>query len=260
MTATIERGSATAPVNPPAGTGKNGKKSAKPARPGRKGGFLASTNGKKVVMAVTGAVMVLFLVGHMAGNLKSFLGADSFNGYADFLRTMGEPLLPHRVLLTVVEVGLVVAVALHMWSAVSLARRARKARPVRYAVRRRSRSNGYAVHTMRYGGVIIVLFLVYHLLDLTFGTANPAGPASTPYERLVEGFAPSRWWVTLFYALAVVMVGLHLRHGLWSAFQTLGLASRRSYRALRASASGLSLLLVVGFLAVPAAVVIGVIK
>ncbi|GAA3420883.1 hypothetical protein [Streptosporangium vulgare] len=105
-----------------------------------------------------------------------------------------------------------------------------------------------------------MLFVVYHLLDLTFGVANPAGGGSTPYERLVEGFAPSRWWVTLFYVLAVVMVGLHLRHGLWSAFQTLGLAGRRSYRSLRAAATGLSALLVVGFLAVPVAVVLGVIK
>ncbi|MER5647887.1 succinate dehydrogenase cytochrome b subunit [Streptosporangium sp. NPDC002524] len=254
MTATIERGSATAPVKPPADA------PVKPKRPTRRGGFLSSSNGKKAVMAVTGALMVLFLVGHMAGNLKSFFGAESFNSYAAFLRTMGEPILPHRVLLTVVEIGLVVAVGLHMWAAISLARRARKARPVKYAARRKSRADGYAVHTMRYGGVVIVLFVVYHLLDLTFGVANPAGAASTPYERLVEGFAPSRWWVTLFYVLAVVMVGLHLRHGLWSAFQTLGLAGRRSYRALRAAATGLSALLVVGFLAVPAAVVLGVIK
>ncbi len=253
MTATIERGSATASVNPPADTVKT-------AKPGRKGGFLGSSNGKKAVMAITGAVMVLFLIGHMAGNLKSFAGAESFNAYAAFLRTMGEPILPHRVLLTVVEVALVVAVALHMWSAISLARRASKARPVKYAARRKSRANGYAVHTMRYGGVIIVLFVIYHLLDLTFGAANPAGGGATPYDRLVEGFAPSRWWVTLFYVLALVMVGLHLRHGLWSAFQTLGLASSRSYRPLKAVAAGLSALLVIGFLVVPVAVAIGVIK
>lgn len=254
VTATIERGSATASVKPPADA------PAKPAPPRRRGGFLRSSNGKKAVMAVTGALMVLFLVGHMVGNLKSFFGAESFNSYAAFLRTVGEPILPYRTLLTAIEIGLVVTVGLHMWSAISLARRARKARPVRYAARRKSRASGYAVHTMRYGGVVIVLFVVYHLLDLTFGVANPAGVGSTPYERLVEGFAPSRWWITLFYVLAVVMVGLHLRHGLWSAFQTLGLAGRRSYRSLRAAATGLSALLVAGFLAVPVAVVIGVIK
>ncbi|MFF3438148.1 succinate dehydrogenase cytochrome b subunit [Streptosporangium sp. NPDC002721] len=211
-------------------------------------------------MAVTGAAMVLFLVGHMAGNLKSFFGAESFNSYAAFLRTLGEPILPYRALLTIMEIGLVVSVGLHMWAAISLARRARKARPVKYAARRRSRADGYAVRTMRYGGVIIVLFVVYHLLDLTFGVVNPAGASSTPYERLVANFAPSRWWVTLFYVLAVVMVGLHLRHGLWSALQTLGMAGRRSYRALKAAATGLSALLVVGFLAVPVSVAFGVIK
>jgi succinate dehydrogenase / fumarate reductase, cytochrome b subunit len=253
VTATIERGSATAPVNPP---GNAPAKAATPKKPGR---FLASSNGEKAVMAVTGAILVLFLVGHMAGNLKSFFGAETFNAYADFLRTIGEPLLPRRVLLTVTEVGLVLAVGLHMWSAISLARRASKARPVKYAAKRKSRASGYAVHTMRYGGVVIVLFVIWHLLDLTFGTVNPAGWDGTPYERLVQGFAPSRWPVTLFYAFAVIMVGLHLWHGLWSAFQTLGLASRRSYRALKAAAAVISVVLVLGFLAVPAGVLIGVI-
>ena len=200
-------------------------------------------------MAVTGAILVLFLVGHMAGNLKIFFGAETFNAYADWLRTMGEPSLPRRVLLT--------------------ARRGRadrggrpahvvgglpgppggKARPVKYAARRKSRASGYAVHTMRYGGVVIVLFVIWHLLDLTFGTVNPAGWDGTPYERLVAGFAPSRWPVTLFYVLAVIMVGLHLRHGLWSAFQTLGLAGGRGYRALKGIAAAISAVLVLGFLA-----------
>jgi succinate dehydrogenase / fumarate reductase, cytochrome b subunit len=254
VTATIERGSATAPVNPPGNT------PAKTETPKRSGRFLASSNGKKAVMAVTGAILVLFLVGHMAGNLKSFFGAETFNAYADFLRTMGEPILPRRVLLTLVEVVLTVAVGLHMWSAISLARRARKARPVRYAAKRKSRASGYAVHTMRYGGVVIVLFVIWHLLDLTFGTVNPAGWDGTPYERLVQGFAPSRWPVTLFYALAVIMVGLHLRHGLWSAFQTLGLAGGRGYRALKGIAAAISVVMVLGFLAVPAGVLTGVIK
>ncbi len=228
--------------------------------PRKSGGFLGSSNGKKAVMAVTGAILVLFLVGHMAGNLKSFFGAETFNAYAEFLRTMGEPLLPRRVLLTVVEVVLVVAVALHMWSAISLARRASRARPVKYAARRKSQAGGYATHIMRWGGVTIVLFVVWHLLDLTFGVVNPAGWDGTPYEKMVQGFEPSRWWVTLFYTFAVVMVGLHLRHGLWSAFQTLGLAGSRSYRPLKAAAAVVSVVLVIGFLAAPVAVMIGVIK
>ncbi|MET9068858.1 succinate dehydrogenase cytochrome b subunit [Streptosporangium sandarakinum] len=254
MTATIERGSATASINPP------GDATADKKTPRRRGGFLSSSPGKKAVMAVTGAVMVLFLVAHMAGNLKSFLGAEEFNAYAASLRTLGEPILPHRTLLTVLEIVLVAALVLHMWAAITLARRAGRARPVKYAVRRKSQAGGYAIHAMRYGGTAIFLFLIWHLLDLTFGTVNPAGGSGTPYERLVEGFAPSRWWVTLFYVLAVLAVGQHLRHGLWSAFQSLGRAGRRSYRGLNGFAVTVSVLMVIGFLAVPAGVMAGVIK
>jgi succinate dehydrogenase / fumarate reductase cytochrome b subunit len=219
-----------------------------------------SAVGKKAVMAVTGGVLVLFLLGHMAGNLKIFLGREDFNHYASWLRTIGEPALPHRVFLSLLEVVLVVAVGLHMWSAVSLARRASKARPVKYAAKRKSKAQGYATRTMRYGGVIIALFIIWHLLDLTFGAVNPKGADATPYDKVVSDFDASRWYITLFYVVAVVMVGLHLRHGLWSAFQTLGLASHRRDPALRLVATGIAGLLVVGFVAVPVAVSVGLVK
>ncbi|MFG3439044.1 succinate dehydrogenase cytochrome b subunit [Nonomuraea sp. NPDC047897] len=254
MTATIERGAATAPVRTP--------KSEPPSkRPGsrRTGGFLASSNGKKAVMAVTGAVMVGFLVLHMLGNLKIFMGRDSFNEYAHALRTLLEPIFPYRSVLTILEIGLVVAVVLHMWAAISLARRARKARPVRYAVKK-SQAGGYTTHIMRFGGVTILLYLVWHLLDLTFGVVNPKGFDSTPADRMMAGFEPSRWWVTLLYVVAVALVGLHLRHGVWSAFQTLGWANRTRYKALKATAALLSAALVVGFLAPPLAITFGVLK
>ncbi|MEW9529167.1 succinate dehydrogenase cytochrome b subunit [Microbispora sp. NPDC049125] len=267
MTATVDhsvdRGVATAPVpadrHAPARRASRAPATPRPDRP-RRGvrALLASSAGKKAVMAVTGAVLVLFLVGHMLGNLKVFLGADSFNHYAEWLRTVGSPALPDRTLLTIAEIGLVVAVALHMWAAVSLARRAAKARPVKYAARRKSQANGYATRTMRYGGVIIVLFVVWHLLDMTFGVVNPRGGDATPYARMVADFQPSRWWVTAFYLVAMVVVGLHLRHGLWSAFQTLGVARR--YRALQAGAAVVSAVLVLGFVAAPVAVMIGVVK
>ncbi|GII93133.1 succinate dehydrogenase [Sinosporangium siamense] len=211
-------------------------------------------------MAVTGAVMVLFLVGHVLGNLKMFSGPQAFNDYAEWLRTVGEPAVPRRTVLTLVEVVLAAAVILHMWSAISLARRANKARPVKYAAKRKNQASGYATHTMRFGGLIIVLFLVWHLLDLTFAVVNPAGPAGLPYDRMVQGFALERWWVTVFYALSVIMLGLHLRHGLWSAFQTLGVGNARARQGLSAGAAVFSLLLVAGFLAVPFAVMIGVLK
>ncbi|WP_336208067.1 succinate dehydrogenase cytochrome b subunit [Nonomuraea sp. LPB2021202275-12-8] len=251
MTATIERGAATAPVTSP--------KSDKPAKRKKPGGFLTSSNGKKVVMAVTGAVMVLFLLGHMLGNLKIFVSKESFNDYAHALRTLLEPLAPYRTLLTIVEIVLVVSVVLHMWAAISLARRAHSARPVKY-VAKKSQASGYATHIMRFGGLTIVLFLVWHLLDLTFGVVNPKGFDSSPADRMVAGFDASRWWVTLLYIVAVVMVGLHLRHGVWSAFQTLGWANRDRNRALRLGAAAVSAVLVVGFLAPPLAITFGVVK
>ncbi|MEV0587465.1 succinate dehydrogenase cytochrome b subunit [Nonomuraea sp. NPDC050310] len=250
MTATIERGAATAPVAP--------VPPAQPAapKPRRKSkGFLGSSNGKKVTMAATGAIMVGFLVLHMLGNLKIFLGKDSFNEYAHALRTLLEPILPYRTVLTILEVILAASVVLHMWAAISLSRRARQARPVKYAVKK-SQAGGYATHIMRWGGLTIALFLVWHLLDLTFGVVNPKGFDSAPADRMIAGFDPSRWWVTVIYVVAVVMVGLHLRHGVWSAFQTLGWAAGR-YKALRGVAGLLSAVLIVGFLAPPIAIMIG---
>lgn len=212
-------------------------------------------------MAVTGAVLVLFLIAHMLGNLKIFLGADSFNHYAEWLRTVGAPALPNRTILTITEIVLALCVVLHMWAAVSLARRAAKARPVKYAAKRKSQAKGYATQTMRYGGVIILLFVIWHLLDMTFGTVNPKGGDATPFDRMIAGFQPERWWVTVFYLVAMVMIGLHLRHGLWSAFQSLGLTRRpRSRGALQTGAAAVSAVLVLGFVAAPICIMIGVVK
>ncbi|MFC4012304.1 succinate dehydrogenase cytochrome b subunit [Nonomuraea purpurea] len=247
MTATIERGAATAPVPPPT------------RAPKKPGGFMGSSNGKKAVMAVTGAVMVIFLVAHMLGNLKIFFGRDSFNEYAHALRTLLEPIAPYRTVLTLLEIGLVISLVLHMWAAISLARRAGKARPVKY-VAKKSQAGGYTTHIMRFGGLTILLFLIWHLLDLTFGVVNPKGFDSAPADRMIAGFDASRWWVTLLYVVAVAMVGLHLRHGIWSAFQTLGWANRGRYRALRATSGLVSAVLVIGFLAPPLAIMFGVVK
>lgn len=210
-------------------------------------------------MAVTGAIMVGFLALHMLGNLKIFSSRDSFNDYAAFLRTLGEPFVPYRSLLTVLEAILLISVVLHMWAAISLARRAHKARPVKYAAKK-SRAQGYTTHIMRFGGITILLYLIWHLLDLTFGVVNPKGFDSSPADRMIAGFQPGRWWVTLFYVVALVLLGLHLRHGLWSGFQTLGWANGRSIRALRAIATLSALVLVAGFLAPPLAIMIGVVK
>jgi succinate dehydrogenase / fumarate reductase cytochrome b subunit len=219
-----------------------------------------SSIGRKAVMAVSGGVLVLYLVAHMLGNLKIFLGRADFDHYARWLRTIGEPALPHRVFLTATEVVLTVAVIVHMWSAVSLARRARRARPVSYAARPKAQEARYATHVMRYGGVVILLFVIWHLLDLTVGVVNPEDGRSAPYDKVVADFDPSRWYITLFYVVAVVLVGLHLRHGLWSAVQTLGWGRQRRYPWLHLVADAVSVVLVLGFVSVPVMVTFGVVK
>lgn len=216
-----------------------------------------SSIGKKAVMAVSGGVLVLFLIGHMIGNLKIFLGAETFNGYSSWLRTMGEPALPYRTMLTLIEIVLTVSVVAHIWSAVLLAGQARRARPVRYRHRARVQQS-YSSRTMRWGGPIIALYVIYHLLDLTFGVANPAGATASPYEKVVGGF--SHWWITLIYVLAVILVGIHMRHGIWSAAATLGFNKKGRERSLNALAVTVSTVVTVGFVIVPISVLIGVVQ
>ncbi len=208
-------------------------------------------------MAVTGAILVLYLVAHMIGNLKIFLGAEDFNHYAHWLRTMGEPAVPQRTILTLIEVVLFVSVVLHMWSAVSLARRAAAARPAKYEARKRSHAHGYATRTMRYGGVIIALFVIWHLLDLTFFVVNPKGGDASPYDRVLADFDPSRWYITVWYVVALLLVGLHLSHGVWSAFQSLGLRTPRNERALRTLAATVAAVVTLGFISVPVSITFG---
>ena len=210
----------------------------------------------KFVMAVTGAILVLYLVAHMLGNLKIFFGEQALNTYAAWLREIGEPALPGEGMLWLIRVVLLVAVILHIVSATVLARRARAARPVRYA-HRRPVSTSYASRTMRWGGVIILLFVIYHILDLTTGTANPNGVSGEVYDNVVADF--SRWYVTLAYTVAMIAVGFHLRHGIWSALQTLGRSSGPYQMRYKAIALVIAVVLTAGFLAVPFAVQFGLV-
>jgi succinate dehydrogenase / fumarate reductase cytochrome b subunit len=210
-------------------------------------------------MAVTGILLVLFLFAHMAGNLKIFFGGPTFDHYARWLRTIGTPLLPADWYLWIQRTGLTVAVIAHIVAASVLTVRARKARPVKYAHRPKVQGS-YAARTMRWGGVIVVLFVIFHILDLTTGTLNPVGDKANPYGNVVADFAPHRWYVTLFYALAIVAVGFHLRHGIWSAARTLGQQTARGERIWRGVALVLSIVLVVGYLSVPFAVMTGLVK
>lgn len=220
---------------------------------------LRSSIGLKIVMAVTGILLVFFLIAHMLGNLKVFAGQASFEHYAHWLREFGAPILPGTWFLWIQRVLLLVAVIGHIASAAVLAKRARAAQPVRYAHRRPVRT-GYAARTMRWGGVIILLFVIYHILDLTTGTLNPVGDPHSPFANVVADFAPSRWYVTLFYTLAVVALGFHLRHGVYSALRTLGQQTPRGQRTVKAIALVFSVLLCAGFLAVPFAVLFGLVR
>jgi succinate dehydrogenase / fumarate reductase, cytochrome b subunit len=200
--------------------------------------------------------MLLFLIAHMIGNLHVFQGAESFNDYSHWLRTFGEPALPPRTILTAIEVGLLVSVAAHIWAAVALWRQAKRARPQAYETKK-AVAQSYASRTMRWGGVIIAGFIVYHILDLTFGVANPDGTDSTPYDRLVASFQNPI--ATTVYVVTLLLLGMHLRHGLWSATQTLGQSNRRRERTVNAGATGFAVLLIAGYLVVPAAVVFGLV-
>ncbi|WP_446213727.1 succinate dehydrogenase cytochrome b subunit [Micromonospora sp. IBSANI012] len=210
-------------------------------------------------MAVTGILLVLFLVVHMLGNLKIFTGETSFDHYAHWLRDIGTPLLPHTWYLWIQRTVLTVAVVAHIVAATVLARRARAARPVKYAHRKKIQGS-YAARTMRWGGVIILLFVIYHILDLTTGHLNPQGDASNPYGNVVTDFAPERWYVTLFYTLAIVTVGFHLRHGIFSALRSLGQQTPKGERRNRAIALVVAVGLCVGYLVVPFAVLTGLVS
>ncbi|SFC74454.1 succinate dehydrogenase cytochrome b subunit [Streptomyces aidingensis] len=225
------------------------------ARPGSSLRLLwRSTIGKKAVMAVSGLFLLLYLVLHMLGNLKIFFGPDDFNGYSHWLRTLGEPALHHEWFLWLLRFALAAAVVLHGVCAYQLSRRARTARPVRYA--HRPRGSSYATRTMRWGGVIVALFVVWHILDLTTGTVNPHGEAGQPYQNVVASF--STWYGNVIYLTAVTAVGLHVRHGLFGAAQTLGVNSPRRQAALRRTSDVLAVALTAGFVSVPLAVITGV--
>ncbi|THA71138.1 succinate dehydrogenase [Streptomyces sp. A0958] len=216
-----------------------------------------STVGKKAIMAVSGLVMLLYLVAHMIGNLKIFFGSVEFNGYAHWLRVMGEPVLHREWGLWIVRVVLVAAVVLHAVSAYQLSRRDLRARPSRY-VHPRPRAS-YATRTMRYGGVILGLFIVWHILDLTTGTVHSGGfQSGHPYQNVIDTF--STWYGNVIYIVAMLALGLHVQHGFWSAAQTLGAGRASRDRVLKTLANALALVLTVGFVSVPVAVMTGVVS
>lgn len=219
--------------------------------------LVRSSVGKKVVMALTGAVLVFFVVGHMAGNLKAFQGPEAFNHYAEGLRDVGEPFFPREGVLWIVRAVLLASVALHVWAAWVLSRTSRAARPVGYR-EEESLVFSYASRTMRWGGVILLAFVIYHLLHFTTGQAHPDFVAGDAYHNLVVGFQNPL--VVVAYLVAMTALVFHLYHGIWSGFQTLGLNHPRWNRFRRPLAAAMALVVFFGFVAVPLAVQAGVIS
>jgi len=216
-----------------------------------------SSVGKKILMAATGVVFVLFVLAHMYGNLKAFYGPEKFNHYAEFLREVGAPMFGHGQLLWIFRIVLLAAVAIHVLMALQLWLMSRAARPVPYAKGLRPEESTYASRTMRWGGVILAAFVTYHLLHFTVGTVHPDFVPGAAYENLVIGF--QSWPVVLAYTVAMAALCLHLYHGVWSALQTLGANHPRYNRYRRPLAVVVAGVVFVGFMSVPVAVVAGII-
>ena len=209
--------------------------------------------GKKYAMAISGMVLMGYVLAHMIGNLKVYFGESSLDRYSEWLRQVGEPLFPPQALLWAVRVVLLAAVAVHIVAAYQLTVINRRARVDSYRSKRDYVVADFASRTMRWTGVIVVLFVIFHLLDLTWGPANPDFIHGAPYHNLVTSF--ERVPVALVYIVANLALGLHLYHGAWSFFQSLGWVF--SWR--RTFAIGFAAVIVIGNVSFPLAVLTGVV-
>lgn len=221
-----------------------------------------STITLKLAMAVSGVLFIAFVLVHMYGNLKAFSGQESFNGYAEHLRELGEPILPHEGFLWISRAGLLLALVVHVVAAVILARRKVGARSTQYVTRKYKHSS-ISSRTMRWGGLTLLLFIVWHLLNFSFGkinvsNGNTGDAAGDPYSLMVDSFGV--WWLTVIYLVSMVALALHLHHGTFSATQTLGYTNTAKARR-NAKAAGLVLAIVVagGYSLVPLGVLTGII-
>lgn len=214
--------------------------------------FWQSTNGQKAIMAVSGAILFFFVLFHMIGNLQVFEGREQLNFYGFALRRFPEALWGARAVL-------LAAVALHIWSSIQLAVRKNSARPAGYA-KRQNVNSSYASRTMYWSGPILLVFIVYHLLHLTAGYIHPGYRfiEGDVYHNLVTGFQV--WYVSAWYIFSMVLLGLHIRHGAWSMFQSLGMNHPRHTPILKKAAAGFAILIVIGYISIPLSVLTGLIK
>jgi succinate dehydrogenase / fumarate reductase cytochrome b subunit len=220
----------------------------------RRPGLYATHVGKKYAMAVSGMLLMLFVLVHMLGNLKLYQGARAMDAYSAWLRRAGEPVLPHAALLWVLGAVLIVAVGVHVYSAYALTLVNRRARPEAYRSERDYVAATFASRTMRWTGIIVALYIVFHLLDLTWGTANPAFRSGDPYHNVVASL--QRWPVAIAYVVANLALATHLFHGAWSLFQSMGWIVRRR----RAFASVFALVIAAGNVSFPVAVLTGLVR
>lgn len=226
--------------------------------------------GKKVIMALTGFILVGFVVFHMYGNTKMYLGPEEFNKYAEGLRTLGSPIFVHEHLLWIARLVLIGSVVLHIWSASMLTMQSHKtvgangvSGTKRYGEHKRQ--TGYAAYTMRFGGVLLLVFIVFHLLHLTFGVVgygtgeflHPHDGKYEAYNNVVIGFQNPL--VSGFYIFAMLFLGLHLFHGVWSMFQTLGINNAKYDGLLRGLAILIAAIVVIGNISFPIAVMLGIV-
>ena len=219
---------------------------ARETRPAR---FWDSTNGKKVVMAVTGAILFLFVIGHMIGNLQTFEGPEKLNAYSAFLHGVPEGLWAVRMIL-------LASVILHIWAATQLALRKANARPVQYA-KKQNLSSTYASRTMYWSGPILLVFIIFHILHFTAGVVHPGADfvEGDVYHNVVSGFQV--WYVAAWYIFSMLLLGLHIRHGAWSMFQSIGFNHPRHTPILKTAATVLSIIIVAGFISIPVSVLFG---
>jgi succinate dehydrogenase / fumarate reductase cytochrome b subunit len=214
--------------------------------------FSGSTLGRKVVMGVTGIILFGFVLGHMFGNLQLYLGPEALDAYSVFLHHF-----LHGSGLWIARAVLLASVGLHIWAATSLTLTSWKARPVGYRMIQR-RESTYASRTMVWSGPIVGFFIVYHLLHFTTGTVHPSFEAGAVYHNVVAGFRV--WPVSAFYIAAMVALGFHLWHGVWSMLQSLGLSHPRWNSLRRTCATVFTLVVVTGNISFPVAVLLGLVR
>ncbi|WP_028642663.1 succinate dehydrogenase cytochrome b subunit [Nocardioides sp. URHA0020] len=217
-----------------------------------------STITLKLLMAVSGIIFIGFVLLHMYGNLKAFSGHDAYNEYAEHLRILGEPMLPREGALWIIRSVLIVSLVVHVASAAALWKRARRARRTQYVMKKNNASS-LSSRTMRWGGLTLLLFIIWHLVNFTIGKVNVSGGATNdPYNLLVDTF--DTWWMTLIYLAAMLTLAMHLHHGVWSSAQTLGLTNNtRARRNAKTLGWIVAVVIAGGFSLVPIFVLAGVI-